>query len=365
MEYFKHSKLKEGYTTGTCAAAAAKASASYITTGSYPDIVTIITPNGRRINLDIINCCDGYFGVIKDAGDDCDATDKMMIKAKVEILPHDGEFTFKAGPGVGTVTLSGLKVSVGEPAINPVPRQMIETAVREVTGTKSVCVTVSIPGGEKKACHTFNPRLGVVGGLSILGTTGIVKPLSEEAIYKSLALEVSTFASERQDIIGLTFGNTGEKAMRSAFNIKDRRIMQCGNYIGFVLDEVASFKIKKVFISGHPGKLLKVAAGTFNTHNRTGDGRMESLCTQVAIAGGTQQLVREIYNCRTTDQAITILHENSYDHIWNTLADIVARRCTMRYFDEIEVATAFVTSDGKILGTTQNTDEFIRELNNE
>ena len=365
MEYYSKAGLREGYTTGTCAAAAARASACFVMSGEAPEHVTITTPAGKNIELEIINTHDSYFGVIKDAGDDPDATDKMLIKAKVELKKDTSEVTFRAGEGVGTVTLPGLKIPVGEPAINPVPRQMITEAVKAVTGNYGAEVTVAVPGGAEKAKKTFNPRLGITGGLSILGTSGIVRPMDENAIYDSLTLEVSTHVAEKKELLALTFGNTGEIAMRKAFDIKGRCVMQSGNYIGFVLDEMARLGIKKVLLCGHPGKLLKVAAGTFNTHNRYGDGRKEALCTQLAIMGAESKTVKEIYDCRTTEQSIEIVKENGLEEVWNVLADITAKRCTDRSFGDLVAEAAFTDNTGQILGLSRNAEAFAKELQNE
>lgn len=365
MEYYSKAGLREGYTTGTCAAAAARASACFAVSGSAPEHVTITTPAEKNIELEIINTHDGFFGVIKDAGDDPDATDKMLIKAKVELKKDTSEVTFKAGEGVGMVTLPGLKVPVGEPAINPVPRKMITEAVKAVTGEYGAEVTVSIPGGKEKAKKTFNPRLGIEGGLSILGTSGIVRPMDENAIYASLTLEVNTHVAEKRHILAVTFGNTGEIALRKAFDIKGRCVMQSGNYIGFVLDETARLGIKKVLVCGHPGKLLKVAAGTFNTHNRTGDGRKEALCTQLAIMGADKKTVKEIYECRTTEQAIEIIKKKGLEGVWSVLAEITAKRCADRYFGDLEAEAAYTDNDGSILGMSRNAELFAKELQHE
>ena len=259
--------------------------------GVCPQSVEIAAPGGRLLTIPVQDTPRGC-GVVKDAGDDPDATDGLLILANVELGGEAGEITFAGGEGVGTVTLPGLKIPPGEPAINPVPRAMITEALRSVIGAQAAKVTISVPGGEETAKRTFNPRLGVTGGISILGTTGIVRPMNEESIFESLTLELNTHAAAGQKIIAVAFGNTGEQAMRKALEISGRCVVQCGNYIGYVLDEAARLGFRRVLLCGHPGKLLKVAAGSFNTHNRTGDGRLEALCTQAAIAGAPASLVR-------------------------------------------------------------------------
>ncbi|MDE5754659.1 MAG: cobalt-precorrin-5B (C(1))-methyltransferase CbiD, partial [Oscillospiraceae bacterium] len=195
--------LRNGYTTGTCATAASLASVIWQTTGKIPDSVEVLLQSGGKLRLEIQNVQEipemhdskkyGKFpcGVIKDAGDDVDVTNHCLVISSVRILAHDGDVKFSAGEGIGIVTRKGLKIPVGEPAINPVPRAMITKAIRSVIGTKAAYVKISVPGGEKMAQRTFNPRLGIQNGLSILGTTGIVRPMSQDAVKESLRLELS------------------------------------------------------------------------------------------------------------------------------------------------------------------------------
>ncbi|MBQ9527310.1 MAG: cobalt-precorrin-5B (C(1))-methyltransferase, partial [Fretibacterium sp.] len=197
--------LREGVTTGTCAAAAAKAAALLFRGGQCPDRVTVTGPSGKSFTLSVFPVPGGV-GVVKDAGDDADATDGLTVCASLEVSLEEGPISFAAGTGVGTVTLPGMKVPPGEPAINPGPRKMIEDAVREVLGPRAVRVTVSIPGGEEVAKHTFNPRLGVVGGLSVLGTTGVGRPMDEAALLASLDLELSVLHSLGVKDLIMTFG---------------------------------------------------------------------------------------------------------------------------------------------------------------
>ena len=189
-------RLRTGYTTGSCAAAASLASVLWQTTDICPEQVALDTPAGITLHLPIQEIRPYLCGVQKDSGDDPDQTNGCLVTAEVQLHDTDGPIQFLAGEGIGTVTRNGLKVPKGEPAINPVPRQMIEKAIRSVTGTRGAAVTISIPNGEALACKTFNERLGVVGGLSILGTTGIVRPMSEEAVRESLRLELSMCRAE-------------------------------------------------------------------------------------------------------------------------------------------------------------------------
>lgn len=357
-------KLREGFTTGSCAAAAALASVLRQRDSRTPRSVSVTTPVGRVLTLDIVEKSYPACGVVKDAGDDPDATHGMTVIASVEITGHDGEVTFRAGDGVGTVTRDGLKVPRGEPAINPVPRRMIEDAIRPVIGARAAVVTVSIPGGEKKAEKTFNPRLGITGGLSVLGTTGIVKPYNLDSVYESFTLELNTFAARGLEIIGLCFGHTGEQSMRDCWDIRGFCIMQVGNYIGYILDEALRLGFKRVLLCGHPGKLLKVTAGTFDTYNRTGDGRREALCTHAALDGVCTEIIRALYNTSTTREAMDIMTEHNLNHLWTPLAQVTAKRCRDRMFQDLQVEAAFIGSGGTLLGASENAREFAKELKN-
>ena len=304
--------LRKGFTTGTCAAAAAKACALYLRDGSCPDSVRVRNPEGHVFYVKVFREGDS-FGVIKDSGDDiCDITNGIKVLVRLEILHGHDEIIFAAGHGVGTVTLPGLKVKVNEPAINPVPRKMIELAIRDVIPTGAIRVVISIPNGEELAKKTFNPRLGIIGGLSILGTTGIVKPMNESALLESLSLEMNMIRSLGFDDIYITFAGTGEKFLRQIFNLTSRNIIQSGNYIGHVLDEAIRLEFKHAVIFGHPGKLLKVASGNFNTHNKISDGRLEALCTQLAILGASRSIIERVYHSNTTNEVISIVSSEGY-----------------------------------------------------
>ena len=210
-------KLREGFSTGSCMTGGAAAAALWLTTGTCPEVVEVETPIGRTLYLDVIPKEKGVCGIVKDAGDDPDVTNGSEVITKVELLPEDGAITFVGGDGIGTVTEEGLKLPVGEPAINPVPRQMTERALRKIIGDRGAVVTVSIPGGEELAKKTFNPRLGVLGGLSVLGTTGIVRPMSEEAMKDSLLVELDMYARQGHRAILFVLGTTGENALKAQY----------------------------------------------------------------------------------------------------------------------------------------------------
>lgn len=357
-------RLREGYSTGSCASAAAKAAAIRVMGAPCPEKVEITTPEGVIFTLPVIEFPNGACGVIKDAGDDPDSTDGILVKASVEISGLHGDIVFKAGEGVGTVTLPGLKVPVGEPAINPVPRAMIERAVRGVIGSLGAVITISVPQGEAVAKHTFNPRLGISGGISILGTTGRVKPMNEASLLESLTLELNTHTAAGKQSIAVAFAGTGETALRNAYKIKNRAVVQCGNYVGYLLEESVRLGLRKLLIGGHPGKLLKVAAGTFNTHNRIGGGAKEALCTQAAIEGVPSETIKDLYKCTNTEEMMQLLTIKGINFLWNRLAIIAAKRCEDRVFGEIKTAVAFIDNNSNILGATEDASCIAEEIRN-
>ena len=342
--------MNTGITTGICAAGAAKASALSLA-GYFPERVTVRNLEGHEFLLDVFREGE-YFGVVKYSGDDrADITDGVRVLARVEVLGGEGGIFFCAGDGVGTVTLPGLKVPPGEPAINPVPREMISRAVREVFPRESLRVTIAIPGGEELARKTFNPRLGIVGGLSVLGTTGIVKPMNEHALLDSLTLEMSMIRAMGFSEVYITFAATGEKFTRKLFGLTSRNVIQCANYPGYVLDECARLGFTHSVIAGHPGKLLKVSAGSFNTHSKFSGGGLEALCTQLAVLGAGRELVRMVYHSNTTREAIDIVKREGYSLVWNVLAGITARKCIERTGGSVKVSAVFFDGDGQVLGS--------------
>ena len=263
------SALRSGYTTGSCAAVAAKAAVLLLAEGRVVERVEIPLPGGARITLPVAHVRPAASGaeaaVVKDAGDDPDVTNGALVQATVAWTEGDG-VEFSAGEGVGTVTKPGLIIPPGEPAINPVPRRMIAQAVREVT-PRGIRITVAIPGGAEISRKTFNPRIGVLGGLSILGTTGIVRPFSCSAMRESLrcTLDVAAAACVRSPVF--VPGHIGERAARALFRVADEQVVEVGNEWGFALDEALRRPFADLLILGHPGKLAKLTAGDWDTHS--------------------------------------------------------------------------------------------------
>jgi len=348
-------KLREGFTTGSCAAAASLACCLWQRDGVCPERVEICVPEGRSYAPEIVPHDDGSCGVVKFSGDDPDITNGMEIIAKVDISPLPGPVTFKAGEGVGVVTEPGLKIPAGGAAINPVPRRMIEDAIRSVYPDSAAVVTVSIPGGRETARKTFNPRLGIEGGLSILGTSGIVRPMSEEALRDALYEELKMRVTQGKKSLVFTFGNQGETAMRSLY--PDACIVQVSNEIGFMLDSARELGVEKLIIGGHPGKMTKIAAGIMQTHSHTADGRREAIITQLALMGADARLMRDVYASVTTDAAETHISAAGMDGVWDNIAAAARDYCTARVRGEIEIGIVIADAQAKVLGKCLKGDE--------
>lgn len=348
--------LREGVTTGTCATACAMASAIWQVSGELPQFVTVHTPAGRDISLEVIAGKYPECSVIKDAGDDPDVTDGCMISAKTVIGEKDGPMVYIGGLGVGTVTCPGLKVDVGEPAINPVPRQMIEHHVRSVIGKRRAEVTISVRDGEALAKRTFNPRLGIVGGISILGTTGIVRPMSEEAMKDSLSAELSVRMAKTKHVVFVP-GNSAEDALKSLYG--NMSFVQTSNYVGYMLDEAWHMGAKTILLAGFAGKLVKVAADIMNTHSHVADGRRETVCTFAALNGADKTVIEMLYNCKTIQKTIDVIKEAGLTCIWNQIAETAAQKCRLRTGDEIDIGVLLLDKDGKIIGMSAVCDKVI------
>jgi len=350
--------LRYGITTGACAAAAAKA--ALITLLSNPvDRVGVPSPIGIRFEILVKECRKlsqdtAIASVIKDAGDDIDVTDKLEISATVR-LTGDGKITIKGSKGIGIVTKPGLPVPIGESAINPTPKRMIEESVKEVLPPgKGVEVTLSIPEGEKVAEKTFNSKLGVVGGISVLGTTGVVKPLSMEACRRSLVPQIDVALAQGYERIFLVPGNIGERITKQLFKVPEDAIVQTGDFMGYMLDKAVEKGVKEIIIVGHPGKLVKLAAGIFNTHHKIADARNEVIAAYAGAVGADTQLINMILQSNTTEEAIVLLNQaNLLRLTFEKIAEKVSSRVTERLGDKAKIGVILVSLDGAILGTNE------------
>ena len=307
--------MKYGFTTGSCAAAASGAAAYMLLTGKTKTDITVETPSGRIFKaaiLDIkrsensVSCA-----VRKTAGDDPDITDGALIYSEVSI--RESGFSIDGGKGVGRVTRPGLDQPVGAAAINHVPREMIEKKVSEVcsfTGySGGLKIIISVPEGERLAEKTFNPKLGIAGGISILGTSGIVEPMSERAFSETIRLELKQKRAEGERRAVISPGNYGREFMKKSYGFDLDRSVKCGNFIGLTVDMAKEEGFAELLLVGHIGKLIKVAGGIMNTHSREADCRMEILASPGLLCGADGGTARSILRCALTDEAVEILDE--------------------------------------------------------
>ena len=367
-------KLRCGYTTGSCAAAASKAALIMLLDGGEISNVKIITPKGIEYVAEIVDITRDEGSVIcavlKDGGDDPDATDGMKIFARVSLADNDfdnsvslgaeNEVIIDGGVGIGRVTRPGLDRKVGEAAINSVPRRMISEAVMDVlrqhgvTGRR-VRVLISAPEGGSVAQKTFNPKLGIVDGISILGTTGIVEPMSDEAILATIKAEISIRKAEGRSILLIAPGNYGLKFLADNYGINEDAAVMCSN---FVYDTVCYAKeagFKEVLFAGHLGKLIKVAGGIGNTHSAFGDHRMEILSevTKTFLSGEDLRILEDICGCVMTDEAVRIITEAGLKQlVFDEVADRIKGHMESWSKGDITVETIIFSNEYTFLASS-------------
>ena len=292
--------MRYGFTTGSCAAAASKAAAYMLLTGKRKTEITIETPKGIPYTAQLINIVrsekEVSCAVEKDGGDDPDITTGALIYAKVsygvlalEEKQGSPQIVIDGGIGVGRVTKSGLDQPVGNAAINHVPREMIEKEVLQVCSLMdykgSLMVEIFVPEGEYLAEHTFNPRLGIVGGISILGTSGIVEPMSNQAILDTIKVELNQRMAQGYDYVAVSPGNYGLDFMKKTYGYDLDKSVKCSNFIGDTIDMAIELGFQKMLLTGHIGKLIKVSGGIMNTHSKEGDCRMELIVASAVKCG--------------------------------------------------------------------------------
>ncbi len=362
--------LKRGYTTGTCSAIAAKAAARMIFEKSLVYKEKITVPEGTVVECDILDpqlkgntaSC----AVKKYAGDDPDITDGMLIYA--ELTLNKGGINIEGGKGIGRVTKKGLEQEIGQAAINKVPRRMIYNAVEEIFDLygydKGADIIISAPEGEEKAKKTFNPRLGIEGGISILGTSGIVEPMSEKALTDTIKVEINVKkANEAANVLLLSPGNYGVDFLRESYGIDLNRAVKYSNFLGEALDFAIEAGYKKILIAGHIGKLVKVAGGIMNTHSRNADCRMEIIASNTALVTEDIALVKRLMTCLTTDEAVELLREKGLcDSLMNILVEKMAFYIKNRINDKAEAGILTFSNVYGLLGKTENADEIIKQV---
>lgn len=368
-------KLRFGYTTGSCAAGAARGAAELLLGEDEIGEAELMTPKGILLHLELLDMKRdenaASCAVRKDAGDDPDTTNGILVYAKVEKFQirsdMEDRIVIDGGTGVGRVTKPGLSQKIGEAAINPVPRTMILQAVEEIADRYhyegGLKVTISVPEGEKIARKTFNPRLGIVGGISILGTSGIVEPMSEKALIDSIRVEMSQHAAMGEQYMLVTPGNYGADYLREHMALPFEKNIKCSNYVGETIDMAVDMGVKGILFISHIGKFVKVAAGIMNTHSHSADARMEVLCANAIRAGGDLACARSILQCNTTDEALRVLDEN---HILReTMKEITDRiqfYLDHRSYQQILLGAVIFSNEYGYLGQTEHAAELINKI---
>lgn len=363
-------RLRCGYTTGTCAALAAAAAARLLLTGRAPETVSLHTPKGWNVEVPVETpCLEGGAAcccVTKDGGDDVDATHGLPICARVEAIAGEG-ILLQGGSGVGRVTRPGLDQPVGEWAINHIPRQMIREAVdavrRELDEPGGLCVTIFVPGGEEAARKTFNPHLGIEGGISILGTSGIVEPMSVKAIVETTALELRQAAASGARRMVLTLGNYGmEFLARGGVALPAGvPVVRCSNFIGEALDGAGAEGFSSVLLVGHIGKLVKLAGGIMNTHSRWADGRAELFCAHAALCGADRDTARALMDSATADQCLAVLDRAGLRAaVMSSLLEAVQRHLDRRAAGQFAVGAVTFSNQYGLLGMTRGAKEILK-----
>ena len=359
--YFKGKKLRYGYTTGSSATAATKAALMYLLDDSKHDIpeVTIKLPSGNSLTINVSSLEKKGNGVlasvIKDGGDDPDVTHGLEIYSKVS-LRNDSKINIFGGTGVGKVTKKGLPVAPGNSAINPVPLKMIRETVEEILPEGfGADVEISVPKGEETAKKTLNAKLGIIGGISILGTTGIVKPMSEESWKASLAIELKMALENAGNGEAIfLFGNRGKQYLSDNFDDNTSQAIVISNFVGYMFDRACEFEAKKIYFIGELGKFVKVAGGIFHTHSRVSDAKMEILTANALLVGESTENMKKIMASNTTEEATKYIEKTE---VYNLLAEKAKQKCEeycRRNGWELEVETLIISAEKEVLGNSRH-----------
>lgn len=363
---------RKGYTTGSCATAAAKVAALMVLRQQVINQVSIVTPSGVTLRLNVeqpLICGQQASAAIrKDGGDDVDATHGMLIFAQVT-LNDSGSISIVGGEGVGTVTRKGIGLPVGSSAINRTPLHTIEEAVREVIGPeRGAEIVIFAPEGEERAQKTYNGRLGILGGISIIGTTGIVTPMSEESWKRSLALELEMKRAQGMTSVILVPGNHGERFVQEQMQLNGDRVVTMSNFVGYMLQEAQRLGFHRVVLVGHLGKLIKVAAGIFHTHSHIADGRMETLVTRLALMGAPRELLQAVFECSTTEAAMELIEQQGWQAVYNDIAQAICARINqmLRFaVQPLQCDAVLFSFDNIVLGSSRPVDDIVADLRTE
>lgn len=381
--YVDGKKYRRGYTSGSCACGATKAALIMHLEKRNINEVRIGTPKGVDLDLKIDNISRGkdwvQCSVKKDGGDDIDATHGMDIFARLELVQADQVPDFRSdldsdylfitsGQGIGRVTKKGLDIRPGRPAINRVPLNMILKVVQEILdeagldiydylGGRKILVTIFAPQGQEIAKRTFNSNLGIEGGISIIGTTGIVDSMSDEGWKKALSAELAIKRAEGRETIILVPGNIGRDIMAKSYGADLDGIVKMSNFIGYMLMETKRLGFKRVIVGGHIGKLIKLSGGITNSHSRVADARREIMVANLALLGAPLELLKEVDACLSTDAMVDIIRKAGYSQVFKVLADKAASKAKvymrLGQEDHIDIEVYLFSMDGSLLGKSQ------------
>jgi cobalt-precorrin-5B (C1)-methyltransferase len=366
--------MRKGFTTGSCAAAASKAAALMLLSGAEKNKIEITTPAGIVYSPEIEDITRGEdfvkCAVRKDAGDDPDVTGGSLVYSKISFTDEKGpsgeRVIIKGGEGVGTVTKPGLDQPVGNAAINSVPRMMITDEVAQVMDffdyEGSLEAEISVPGGEEIALKTFNPRLGIEGGISIIGTSGIVEPMSTKALLDTIKVELNQLKEMGATVAVISPGNYGLDFMKDTYDFDLDRAVKCSNYIGDTIDMAVELGFEKLLLCGHIGKLVKVSGGIMNTHSKEGDCRMELMAAAAVRFGADNETLNRILDCVVTEEAIAVMEEKDLkEKCFEFITDKISFYLNKRSTDKMKVECIVYSNAYGALGQTEGAVAFIEE----
>lgn len=377
--YVQQKKLRRGYTTGTCAAAASLAAAKMLF-GEELSKISLVTPKGISLEIDTLQVKGeagewAVCGIKKDAGDDPDVTNGIVVFSEIRTAPfkekdyddwyQEGSFFLRGGEGIGMVTREGLSCPVGKAAINPVPRKMIfdavQKAVEDAGYEGKLYIEIRIPEGKEKAKKTFNPHLGIEGGISVLGTSGIVEPMSEAALIETIRLELHQKAVEGQRMLLAVPGNYGAAFLKDSLKLDMKKAVKCSNFIGETIDIAVREGAEGLIFVGHGGKLFKLAAGIMNTHSSCADGRAEVLASYGALCGASRECVEKILNSITVEEGLGYLEQegilkNTVDAVMKRIEFYLKNRAGR---EDFFIGACVFTNERGILGMTPGTKEML------
>lgn len=385
MEQYRYKgqkKLRCGITSGTCAAVATSAAVRDLLQGIQSEIIKLRTPKGVLVEVPVY-CKEkgnGFatYGVIKDSGDDPDVTNGAEILVTVKNHSEeitDKHFTYEVngsviyldgGVGIGRITEAGMEQQIGQAAINMVPRKMIFEAAEEVMAEVSyngdLEIIVSVPEGESLAKKTFNPKLGIQGGISILGTSGILEPMSEQAIIDTIETQIRQLSLQGEKKLLITPGNYGQSYVSEYLGLDLEKSVKCSNYIGATLDLAVSYEMETVLLVGNIGKLIKLAAGIMNTHSKTADGRCEIMAVHVGLNGGSKKQMEQIMECVNTDQMLAYLKEwELFDEVMESLLTKIQDYVAGRLGENIKFAVFLFSEKYGFLGATKEQEDILAQ----